>query len=368
MLAAAVTLGGAAPSRSAMNPEPLRCDEMDVLREAGRDDAIVCVDLRNGGMPLHLSTNGGRSFRTVKPVGLPPSGDRVWSVLLSPGFATDNTIYLRYQQLGVFMSSDRGATFLLIDPQGGAPSAHRMSRLVGVGPLGALGDVVGLGNQGGPAVVWRGQHLPVSGSGDQDDYEFVQIGRGPGAPVLVTSRNPTVPPGSAYTRVHMCTAALSCTEVTATLERNSEYVELVTEPVDQSRVVAVVTKDRLAGLGSLWVSRDKGVTFSRNAGLRSIAAGLSRSRLSDVWISSIALEAAGRWLVALEGNQAAWTYSTQDYGRTWKRLPSIPPYQPFGQRVLAGSGRLYADDVFRCSVDHGRRWALRCTDTTPGGK
>lgn len=344
------------PAARAAVPD-VACSAFDIGPDVSARPVAVCYGYRGAAATVSVSRDRGRTWSQKQPLGTPEPADHLFSVLVSPSYDTDRTIYLHYQMLGLFASTDDGATFRPADGQAGGERGDRVSRIDAFGPAVpgvAATPAVAIPGQG-PGVFYRGQHLPVVGSGRQQDRGFYQLGHGPGAVVLNASQGPDET-FAAITQVARCTAELTCPGGFA-FPKRMVLRELAVDPATAaSTAVALLELD---GRPSVWVSTDGGGKFVRSAAFdKAVTRFLGTGFVA--FIESVAVFPGGReWLVTLQTSEVSVLLATTDGGRTWSRRG----YPSGTSRIVAGrDGRLYGSGrgVFRCSLDRGRTWHTRC--------
>jgi hypothetical protein len=286
--------------------------------------------------------------------------DPLVSVLVSPSYDSDHTIYLRYQSLGMFASTDGGATFTAVDAQAGGELGDRLTAIDRFGAalpgIGTSPAVAIPGN--GPGAFYRGQHVPVVGSGYQE-RGFYQVGHGDAAVVVDVSAGPDETFAS-RTRVSTCTAELACPGGQV-LPAELWMTEFAADPA-ASATAAIMLMEEPGGRPAVWASTDKAATFVRNAAFDKQVADIERRGRSVAHGYAATVLNGGRtWLVYV-ATSAEWVpLVTTDTGKSWHRLSSPLQYTGFGHLLAAPDGRLYYGGLsFQCSVDGGRTWAWAC--------
>lgn len=346
----------ALPSRAA-TPR-IGCSHLDAGPARSAKPIVVCVGTRGARPLVSLSADRGRRWTTKEAVGTPDAFDPLISVLVSPAYDRDRTIYLRYQTFGVFASTDGGATFQPADPQGGGELHDRLNAIDAFGPAvpGVEREAAVAIPRRGPAVLYRGQHVPVAGSGNRQDRGFFQLGHDANSVVLNVSQGADET-FATRTRVARCTTELACPGGT-TFPASLTMEDFATDPAVAART-AVMLMEQPGGRPSVWATVDSGRTFARNTAFdRTLAAIERRNRQSGRGFA-VAVQPGGRTWLVQAGAGAALLLATFDAGRTWREVKH-PVFM--GARLLAMTdGRLFhAGITFECSMDQGRRWAYAC--------
>jgi hypothetical protein len=342
----------ALPSADARSLVPCRFFDYGPARSA--KPVAVCVEY---GPRVSVSADRGRTWTApVSSSGTPDAVDHLMSVLVSPAYDTDHTIYLLYQSLGLFGSTDGGATFTAVDPQGGNAAGDRATAIdsFGAGVVAATdGPAVALPNRG-PAVLYAGQHVPVAGSGHQQDRGFYQLGHDANGVVLDVS---TGPDESLTQRLYVsrCTAQLACPGG-QTFPKDISLVQLAVDPAASAKTAVALTAAGYS-VPVLWASTDRGATFGRVTGFdKAVARYLPGGHTNFIY--SVAVLPGGRtWLVEFGTTKDSVLLVSTDSGRTWGRRSYPGPIR----LTAAPDGRLFASaNVFQCSLDQGRHWSDRC--------
>jgi hypothetical protein len=336
---------------------PVPCRDLDFGPARSARPVLVCYGVRDGAVVINVSQDRGRTWTEKRAVGTPEPTDYFFSVLVSPGYDTDRTIYLRYQSLGLYASTDGGATFGPADAQGGGEVNDRLTALDAYGPA-----LPGLDPQPavaiprrGSAVLYRGVHLAVAGGGRQQDRGFFQLGHGPGSAVFNVSQGPDE---TFAMRVHAapCSPELTCPGGTR-LTAGTIFDEAAVDPAPKATTaVLLVESEQLRP--ALWATTDRGTTFSRVTGFDRAMAAYARG-VPSVQPESVAVLPGGKeWVVKFRSNRGYFLLATTDAGRTWR--PRLAPGD--ASRIVATpDGRLLSSGfVFRCSRDRGRSWQPTC--------
>lgn len=121
MVAAALSpaTGAAAPG---FVPEGLHCPGQLAFSPGFRSDRTGFCMYSNPLIPLrlYLTEDGGASWQAVAAKGLPSSASDFHAQLfLSPVFASDRGVYIQTED-GLYVSTDRGRTFALVEQRAGA--------------------------------------------------------------------------------------------------------------------------------------------------------------------------------------------------------------------------------------------------------
>lgn len=345
----------ALPARGA---DALGCRVFDHGPATSAKPVAVCVGYRDGRPAVRLSKDRGRTWSAEKvAVGTPEPTDTLFSVVVSPKYDTDKTIYLQYQSLGLFASTDAGATFVPVDPQASTEMSDPVRAVDGFGPAlpGVPAEPALVIPGSGPGVFYRGQHLPIAGSGHQQERGFYQFGHGDGSVVLNASQGPDET-FALRTHLSRCTPELACPGG-QTLPAGQRLVTLAVDPARSAKTaVALLEKPFLP---SVWASTDQGRTFRRNAAFDKVVAPYAKKNRNSAYGMSVAVLPGGRtWVVQVAAGVDGLLLVTTDAGRTWTRRP----FPRFARHLVASSdGRLYGFGlVFECSADAGRSWRLRC--------
>lgn len=335
---------------------PIPCRDLDYGPVRSARPVLVCYGVRDGAVVINVSEDRGRTWTEKRAAGTPDATDFFFSILVSPAYDTDRTIYLRYQSLGLYASTDGGATFGPVDVQGGGEFNDRMTGVDAYGPA-----VPGLDPhpavvmpRRGSGVLYRGLHLAVAGGGRQQDRGFYQFGSGPGAVVLNVSQGPDEAFGM---RVHAatCSAELACPGGTA-LSAGTIFDEAAVDPTARATTAVLLVDSALRP--ALWATRDRGRTFARVAEFDRAMAAYARG-VPSVKPETVAVLPGGReWVVKFWSNRGRFLLATTDAGRTWHRRTAPDD----ATRIVATpDGRLLAaGSVFRCSHDRGRSWGFTC--------
>jgi hypothetical protein len=349
------SLAGAPATRAAAARIP--CKELDAGPALSARPIVVCVGYEKGLPVVRTSADRGRTWTAKQASGTPEGVDHLVGVLVSPAYDTDRTIYLQYQSLGLFSSTDGGATFVAADPQASTQADQRVAAIDGFGPS-IAGDAAAsaVAQPDARAVLYRGSHLPVAGSGNRQELRFVQFGHGDGSVVLNASHGPDtnfVWP----VRLARCTTELACIGG-QTLPAGLTLTELAVDPAKAARTAAVLLRGNDTR-PVLWASTDQGRTFVRNASFDKALAKLLKATEATPFANAVTVLPGGKvWLVQFGSSRADYLMVTTDAGRTWTRRPRASA----GSRLLTTpEGRVFAGGwFFRCSLDQGRTWADRC--------
>jgi hypothetical protein len=333
------------------------CKELDVGPARSAKPIVVCVAYEAGLPVVRTSPDRGRTWTTKKATGTPEPADHLLGVLVSPSYDADRTIYLQYQSLGLFASTDGGATFVAADPQAGTQASQRVAAVDAFGPaVPGVPASPGVAQPGARAVLYRGSHVPVAGSGNRQELRFAQLGHGAGSVVLNVSHNPDA---SFDWLVHLarCTPELACLGGQA-MPREHTFTELAVDPASSGRTAVAMLRSP-ADRPVLWASADQGRTYARNTAFdRALGATLKKGEPAP-FVNAVTVLPGGRvWLVQLGSSRAEFLLATKDGGRTWSRRARG---SGSGRLLSTPDGRVFGGGwYFRCSLDQGRHWYDRC--------
>ncbi|MDQ1685548.1 MAG: hypothetical protein QOC82_2285 [Frankiaceae bacterium] len=329
---------------------------------AGQTVVVACARVIGRSLTVSISLDGGRHFTSHTSTPVAVATDRLIDLAISPSYSTDRAVLLRFQQLGIFETTDGGTSLVAVDPQGGTAHPDHLSRVdkFATGPLSAPAVVE---TNSGPAVLYSGQHVPVPGSGNQDDRFFLQVGHGTGSSVLAVSQGPDATRGF-VTKVSLCNEALSCPTTTAVFDKDAQPTAIAADPTATGRTVLIAESYGASSAARLWISTDAGKHFATSPRIQRLLGELDKAnRVTGLTISNLVVFAGGRtwWMNAYDGNHA-WALLSRDAGRSWENV-ALPENArtPLGHFVVDSRGRMMSSAAyFACSVDQGLHWSSAC--------
>lgn len=325
---------------------------------------VLCWTSRYGQV-LELSRDGGRTWRSIRSAGIPPSPGRLTDVVLSPGFPGDHTIYALYSEAGLLRSTDDGETFGLVDPLAKTNSIVRLTPAAGFDSTvpsapGTTGSVV---FGGGPGAVFNGiTHQVIAASGNLVDRFFVRtrsdtwLDANEGNATAITG-------GSANgSGVNLCDVRLTCpTKVIAMPDIGANVIEIAADPALRGGVIVLAQNNYRQSFA--WGSVDGGRTFKAIPGLQAAFATARQSPYTAITLSAAILPRGG-WFVRLGYGAGSVLLSSQNVGRSWSTVKTSGLGSANTESSLESTpdGRLLAtsDGAFACSSDNGRTWRRRC--------
>lgn len=413
-LAAAVTAGvAAAPASGSSAPAP-QCVSVDFSPEFVTDAKGFCVafDSSDGAAStfrFFRSTDGGRTWERQPASGFAPAPDEmVGSVIVSPGYAVDRTIFVQTNR-GVFATTDDGVSFTLVDNIAGTgPSGPNLSAYVEDAP-GLPGSAEGerpvLAYAAGDSSmkIDPPHRTPVTGAPMDERRFWFPDGADEWLGYVMTVEIDNTQGVSRRSRnvLFGCNEQLVCAEQLFAFPWGYQFEPRggiwFSSDFAQSERIYLTTSKVLGGSSSLkaWKSDDGGATFrpwdSVNEILRPLR-NLDSSRptvglaLHPTRPRTIYMRLGYRLPFDDEGRHPPVErfFVSRDRGRTWKLLSfardrrqrgprgTIPWNTSWGYPVsnyvaAMGDGTLFvmagalgAHSGLYCSTDGGRTWAPLC--------
>jgi photosystem II stability/assembly factor-like uncharacterized protein len=395
------------PATAAPAPVAQPCTEFAASPAFAADHTAFCTgeqrDASTGtttGVAFFVTTDGGKSWAKATAVGLvtPAGADVLQDLFVSPRYADDEAVFVQLTN-GLFVSVDRGATFLPADPL----AWGRLTPFVaGAAPAGAVahtliaharrGDTEGA-NQSSILDPTTRARTPAKGSPGFDTEFAISPGFAKDGMAFVMAAH-----GAGLTRqfrLYGCSVALECSTPLFAFPKRWTFDRLWLAPDFSTSKTLYVSIRPLEGPMTLWWSHDAGKTFVRwtaaerlQRDFTSVAFGLSGVAGTRQLYFRITRN-AGDKPTSPPFEQLFWS---RDDGATWTRvaygraayqpgprgtMPPAPPreYDADGQTArglvtATGSGRVFMlgqtidgkaryESLF-CTVDNGRTWARYC--------
>lgn len=346
------------------------------------DRTAFCVyrDAPDAIQLLAVTTDGGRSWALAPAAGMNRDGAPALRVVLSPRYAEDGMLFAT-TQTGTYVSTDRGASFTLLDPlandpRPGNPVAYLAEPLLPQAAPASQTVHLAYSDERGTARidVERRLRLPAVGAPDAEIAGFV-LNRWMQGPLALGYRGA----GPARRAVaYQCAADLRCAE-SFEFPAGVMLGDLWAQPAPDRRSLLVRVHEA-DGSTQVWISRSGGASFhpwaevqrlvdpANGAGARPLVSITGDPNLPR--ITYLRVSGAGR--------PAEQVFRSADMGNTWTRvawahdragpLPwSGPAPGPDGAGLYgADGGALFAIGTGRhagtvhCSRDGGRRWSRFC--------
>lgn len=391
-------LASAVPGRAAAPALP-RCDHVGVSPAFAKDRTVFCAGIagRGSSSPVgvfYVSGDGGRSWAKAAARGLEIVRS-IGGVVVSPLYASDRAVYVPTGD-GVFVTTDRGATFALVDALANDTQWDVLVPFVTT--------VQGLPTQPVPRVnfAWSHRtrnarldppvHQPVSGAPDA----VAQFLLPPGFDITHDTALATASRTAAGTLqpvVWKCLPNLVCTEPLHEFAAGNSVVHAWLAPdYAKSRTVFVVTRPFPGGRAfEAWRSTDGGATFAPWTSLMAVLKPLNDANPGGRASVTLAFgPGASEYYVRVSypitkqsppAPPANQVLRSTNAGRTWTRVAwsmgggqrgpkgALPWFRGavFSNDAVAVApdGRLFTvaanyDDELYCSVDKGRTWARLC--------
>jgi hypothetical protein len=143
-------LAAIAPSSRAAGPVAPPCDNVAFSPSFAADHTIACTTVILTIGSFSVTKDGGRTWSTVAPIGLPTTFTAAKQVIFSSKYSQDHTIYVDMFGQGLYGTTDGGRTFTAADPAsaGQQSFAHAWSPLLLNAPSGAVPATAALANVG----------------------------------------------------------------------------------------------------------------------------------------------------------------------------------------------------------------------------
>lgn len=309
--------------------------------------ALMCARLirdHSTAVPLYFETSishdGGATWTTRNSTGIALSYTTiVFQLVASADFTADKTWFVQTFDLGVYRSTDDGASWTLADPLGKQPSTWASlepmhATLAGLLPVGGLLFANAVQEGAGSALITPPLHAPIPGTPDYTvRYAAAQgeVGKYAGTVLALAVHADHADGSGNTTRVYRCTAALSCKDVVFESAPNHGLFSDIFMAADFAKTgrVAVLTKNDTTSRYTLSLSTNGGATFSAVRGLQSVLDQVlkgTKFRTVNFGLAFSSLHPAIMY-VRLHFNSIApgvprpeQIWRTDDSGRTWRLL------------------------------------------------
>lgn len=384
--AVAVSVALSVPGAAAA---PVPCEAVVASPTFARDRTAACLYRKDSNSPmlLAMSTDGARSWRTVAMTGLArpegvPGIDLV--VRFSPAYATDRTL-LAVTGNGLFLSTDRGETFSLVDGlvSGGGfgnPLVYLADAPAATAPVTGTGKhlyvLFAAGYRSALVDATARWHQPVSAVPDGSTVRFALGARSPVA--FGYTDDPLTQ--DRVLAAYRCTADFSCADKLFSFPRGVQFAgnggnEQVQALRDGSLIVTLIDGARDV---HVWRSSDGGATFAVWKPVDAVLAPVNRTsegapRVSvmpdtanskRLFMRVTGGPAHGKW--AKDAPPAEQVFRSDDAGRTWRRLGyQRAVFQP-GRRGTLPWNEATADLMGIVPTGDSRTLLVAATYTSPG--
>ena len=382
---AAVSVGLPAPAAAAA---PVPCETVFVSPTFARDRTAACLYRKDSNSPMLLatSTDGGRSWHKAAMTGLArPEGVHGidLTVRFSPAYATDRTV-LAVTGSGLFASTDRGATFSLVDGLVGgggfgnplvylAPAPAATAPVTGTGKH--LYVLFAAGYRSALVDATARWHQPITAVPGGSTVRFALGGPSPVA--FGYSDDPLTQ--HQVLAAYRCTADFSCAEKLFSFPPGVRFAMTGDEQVQTLRDGSLlVTLTDAARDVHVWRSTNGGATFAVWQPVDAVLTPVNRTtegapRVSLVpdpasskrlFLRATGGPAYGRW--AKDAPPAEQLFRSDDGGRTWRRLGyQRAVFQP-GRRGTLPWNEATADPAGIVPAGDGRTVLVAATYVSPG--
>jgi hypothetical protein len=385
--AAAAALAVALSVPAAAAPA-LACEAVVVSPTFARDRTAACLYRKDSVSPMLLATSadGGRSWRAAAMTGLArPEGVQGTglTVRFSPAYATDRTL-LAVTGSGLFLSTDRGETFSLVDGLVGGggfgnPLVYLAAAPATTAPVTGTGRhlyvLFAAGHRSALVDATTRWHQPVTGAPGGSTVRFALGATSPVA--FGYTQDPFT--GVRVLAAYRCGGDYSCADPLFTFPPGVAFAMTTDEQAQTLRDGSlVVTLADAAKDVHVWRSTDGGATFAVWRPVDAVLAPVNRTSESGPRVSLMPDPArAGRLFLRVTGGAAHGTWAkdappaeqvlrSDDSGRTWLRLGyQRAVFQP-GHRGTLPWNETTGDPAGIVPAGDGRTVLVAATYVSPG--